>query len=150
MRSRELITGLTLAAVITGLGATACTSGAGETVSSNTAAGTPISPNCAPFEPLKSLNLVGAAKSGVENAKNTGPCAADVYSPDTGRDIGSIASGSAFLIECRDYRPEAFKVETADHLVGFTNLDGTALQQAQQGQFVDIPLCQDLTPVISV
>lgn len=142
MRSRELITGLTLL-TLSSLGGIACGAETGGQDSS--ASATTTLPRCLS---LTSLSLVGPSKSGGENAKNTGACA-DIYDPQTRKDIGAIAADGAFIIHCRDHKPEALMVEVEtpeQHVTGYTNLDHSALRQAEQGQFAAIPDCY--SPVI--
>ncbi len=133
--SKELVTGLTLFGVVAaGLSTAACGTGT-ETGEQHSTAATHVAtatvPKCLA---LDSVNLISANKSGGENAKNTGDCAA-VYDQATSRTIGEIASGEAFVIDCASTKPTAFKVETPEGITGFTNLDGLALLQSEHGAF---------------
>src|SRR5882724_609612 len=69
---------------------------------------TPDQPRCLS---LASMNLIGM-NNGHINAKNTGECFG-LYDVNTRRDIGAtVAKGEAFVVDCWDYKPTAFKVET--------------------------------------
>jgi|GEM_PF-5308391 len=105
---------------------------------------TPDKPRCLT---LTSMNLIGGNKDGHVNAKNTGECFS-LYDQRTQQSIGAIvAKDGAFSIDCWDYAPYAFKVETPDHATGYVKLDGDALQQFEHHQLGDeIPACTQPTP----